>query len=77
VLLDDTDSLESSLGGILDVLLVVRVTAEDRTEPASKCGKDFRVKERTPLDYGGVAGKSISKVRVAGSGILLLLLGLA
>jgi len=54
VLLEDVDGLEGSLGGVVNVLLVVGVAAEDGAEPAAKGTKDLGVGEREPLEDGGV-----------------------
>jgi hypothetical protein len=45
VLLNNTDSLERSLGGIIDTLLVVRVTANKGAEPSSESRQNLSVEE--------------------------------
>lgn len=43
-----------SLLAVLNVLLVVRVAANERAEPAAEGGKDLSVGERHPAEDGGV-----------------------
>lgn len=49
VLLNDGDALGSGLDGVIDVLLVVWVTAHERTEPTTEGCENLRVEERHPL----------------------------
>lgn len=52
--LDSRNSLERSLGGIVDALLVIWVTADEGTEPASNFRENLRVEERHPSENGSV-----------------------
>lgn len=55
VLLDNGESLQRSLGGIIDVLLVVGSVALEGTEPSDEAGKDLGVEEGHPLQDGSIA----------------------
>lgn len=55
VLLDNGKSLQRSLGGIIDVLLVVGSVALEGTEPSDEAGKDLGVEEGHPLQDGSIA----------------------
>lgn len=55
VLLNNRDGGESLLGGLLDGLLVVRLLANEGTEPATNGGKDLHVEEGQPLKDRGIA----------------------
>ena len=54
MLLKDSDVLQSSLGGLLDVLLVVRVLTHERAVPATEAGEELRVGVRQPTEDGSV-----------------------
>jgi hypothetical protein len=49
MLLNNGESLQGSLGSIVDVLLVVGSVALEGTEPSDEAGKDLRVEEGHPL----------------------------
>lgn len=48
------NGLQSSLGGIIDDLLVVAVEAEERTVPSTEAGEDLAVGEGHPADNGSI-----------------------
>lgn len=52
--LKDCGGLQSSLGGIIDSLLVVRVQAQKRAIPATEFGENFGIEERQPPQDGGI-----------------------
>lgn len=54
VLLEDLDGLEGSSLALLNSLLVVRGTADEGEEPASKLGEDLGVGKGHPAEDGGV-----------------------
>lgn len=54
VVLEGLDGLVGGLLAVLDALLVVGVTADERTEPATESGEDLSVGVRHPPQNGGV-----------------------
>jgi hypothetical protein len=54
VLLNNGDGAKGLLGGVIDCLLVVRVLAEEGSEPATERREDLGVEEGHPLQDGGV-----------------------
>ena len=68
VVLEGTDGLGGGLLGILDGLLVVGVTANQRAEPATESGEDLSVGEGHPSEDGGVVLLGLAEE----SGLLVL-----
>ena len=60
VIFDNADCLESGLGRILNILLVVWVAAYKRSEPTTEGSENLGVKERHPLENRSVTAGSIS-----------------
>ena len=54
VRLEDTGGLQSSLGSLVDVLLVIAVEAKERTVPTTEAGQILSVDEGQPAEDGSV-----------------------
>lgn len=70
VVLEDAKALGGALLGVVDVLLVVGVLADERTEPASEGGEELGGGEGSPLEDG-----SVVLLGLAEEGRLLVLRG--
>lgn len=55
VVLNNVKGLEGGLGGLIDVLLVVRNDTLEGLDPGTETGKDLGVEEGQPLQDGGIA----------------------
>ena len=61
VLLEDGGGLQSSLGSLINGLLVVAVKAEERAVPATEAGQELAVGEGHPADNGGIVLLGLAK----------------
>lgn len=68
VVLEGLDGLEGGLLAVLDVLLVVRVTADEGAEPSTESGEDLGVGVGHPSQDGGVVLLGLAEE----SGLLVL-----
>jgi hypothetical protein len=62
------NSFQGGLAMVVDTLLIVWVSSNQRTEPTSKLGKDLCVGIRHPTEDGGIVLFSLAKE----SGLLIL-----
>lgn len=69
VVLDNLEGLESLLGGIINGLLVIWVTADKRAEPAAQRAKDLVVEVGQPSENGGIAEGGAVSISLAKRGL--------